>query len=89
MTRQTIGESLAVRLYAAEAAIDRAMAETAALTAALPAARAEAYLSAVTGQRAFSGAAATIAASSHTSRTAACSQVSPGSSLPLGNDQSP
>ena len=62
MTRQTIGESLAVRLYAAETAIDRAMAETAALTAALPAARAEAYLSAVTGQRAFSGAAATIAA---------------------------
>ena len=45
MTRQTIGESLAVRLYAAETAIDRAMAETAALTAALPAARAEAYLS--------------------------------------------
>ena len=62
MTRQTIGESLAVRLYAAETAIDRAMAETAALTAALPGARAEAYLSAVTGQRAFSGAAATIAA---------------------------
>ena len=62
MTRQTIGESLAVRLYAAETAIDRAMAETAALTAALPAARADAYLSAVTGQRAFSGAAATIAA---------------------------
>ena len=62
MTRQTIGESLAVRLYAAETAIDRAMAETAALTAALPVARAEAYLSAVTGQRAFSGAASTIAA---------------------------
>jgi len=62
MTRQAIGEALAARLYAAEAAIDRAMAETAALAAALPGARADAYLSAVTGQRAFSGAAATISA---------------------------
>lgn len=62
MTRQAIGETLAARLYAAESAIDRAMAETAALAAALPAARADAYLSAVTGQRAFSGAAAAIAA---------------------------
>ncbi|HYD27440.1 hypothetical protein [Brevundimonas sp.] len=62
MTRQGIGEALAARLYSAEAAIDRAMAETAALTAALPAARADAWLSAVTGQRAFSGAAAAIGA---------------------------
>ena len=62
MTRQIIGEGLAARLYAAETAIDRAMAETAALAAALPAVRAEACLSAVTGQRAFSGAAATIGA---------------------------
>jgi hypothetical protein len=62
MTRQGIGEALAARLYSAESAIDRAMAETAALTAALPGARAEAWLSAVTGQRAFSGAAATISA---------------------------
>ena len=62
MTRQSIGEALAARLYAAEAAIDRALAETAALAAALPGARADAYLSAVTGQRAFSGAAATIGA---------------------------
>ena len=62
MTRQSIGEALAARLYAAESAIDRAMAETAALAAALPGARADAYLSAVTGQRAFSGAAATIGA---------------------------
>ena len=62
MSRQNIGEALAARLYTAEAAIDRAMAETAALAAALPGARAEAYLSAVTGQRAFSGAAATISA---------------------------
>ena len=59
MTRQAIGEALAARLYTAEAAIDRAMAESAALAAALPGARADAYLSAVTGQRAFSGAAAT------------------------------
>ena len=62
MTRQAIGEALAARLYTAEAAIDRAMAESAALAAALPGARADAYLSAVTGQRAFSGAAATISA---------------------------
>ena len=62
MTRQIIGEALAARLYAAESAIDRAMSEAAALTAALPAARADAYLSAVTGQRAFSGAAAAIGA---------------------------
>jgi hypothetical protein len=62
MTRQSIGEALAARLYAAESAIDRAMAETAALAAALPGARADAYLSAVTGQRAFSGTAATIGA---------------------------
>jgi hypothetical protein len=62
MSRQIIGEALAVRLYAAESAIDRAMSEAAALTVALPAARADAYLSAVTGQRAFSGAAAAISA---------------------------
>lgn len=62
MTRQSIGEALAARLYAAETAIDQAMAETAGLAAALPAARAEAWLSAVTGQRAFTGAAATISA---------------------------
>ncbi|NJC41878.1 hypothetical protein GGQ87_002173 [Brevundimonas alba] len=62
MSRQVIGEALAVRLYAAESAIDRAMSEAAALTAALPAARADAYLSAVTGQRAFIGAAAAIGA---------------------------
>lgn len=62
MTRQDIGEALARRLYAAESAIDRALAEAAALTAALPAARADAYLSAVAGHRAFSGAAAAISA---------------------------
>lgn len=62
MSRQTIGEALAVRLYAAETAIDQALTETAFLAAALPSARAEAYLSAVTGQRVFDGAAASISA---------------------------
>lgn len=62
MSRQSIGEALAARLYAAEAAIDQALAETAFLAAALPSARAEAYLSAVTGQRVFDGAAASISA---------------------------
>lgn len=62
MSRQRIGEALAARLYTAEAAIDRALAEAAAFAAALPDARAEAWLSAVTGQRAFSGAAAAISA---------------------------
>jgi hypothetical protein len=62
MTRQAIGEALALRLHAAETAIDHAIAETAALAAALPRARADAWLSAVSGQRAFSGAAASIGA---------------------------
>lgn len=62
MSRHAIGEALAARLYAAESAIDHALAETAFLTAALPSARAEAYLSAVTGQRVFDGAAASISA---------------------------
>lgn len=62
MSRQSIGEALAVRLYAAETAIDQALTETAFLAAALPSARAEAYLSAVTGQRVFDGAAASISA---------------------------
>lgn len=62
MTRQTIGEALAARLYAAEAAVDAAIAETAQLTAMLPRARADAYLSATVGQKAFDGAAASVAA---------------------------
>lgn len=62
MNRQTVGEALSQRLHAAEAAIDAALAETAGLAAMLPAARAQAYLSAVTGQKAFDGAAASIAA---------------------------
>lgn len=62
MSRETVGEALAARLYAAEAAIDLALTETAYLAAMLPAARAQAYLSAVTGQKAFDGAAASIGA---------------------------
>lgn len=62
MSRQSIGEALAARLYAAETAIDLALIETAMLAAMLPAARADAYLSAVTGQRAFDGAAGTLSA---------------------------
>lgn len=62
MTRLAVGEALAVRLYAAESAIDQALIETATLAAALPAARADAWLSAVSGQRAFAGTAATISA---------------------------
>lgn len=60
MSRQSIGETLAGRLFAAEAAIDQALAETAFLAAALPAARADAFLSAVAGQKVFDGAAASI-----------------------------
>ncbi|CAN5271102.1 hypothetical protein BH10PSE1_BH10PSE1_15100 [soil metagenome] len=60
--RRTVGQTLAERLFAAEAAIDLALAEAAGLIALLPTARTEAYLSAVTGQRAFDGAAASISA---------------------------
>ena len=62
MTRHTIGEALATRLYAAEAAIDAALFETASLAALLPGARSQAFLSAVTGQKVFQGAAASISA---------------------------
>ena len=62
MSRLSVGEALAARLYAAESAIDQALIETATLAAALPAARADAWLSAVTGQRAFAGTAAAIGA---------------------------
>jgi hypothetical protein len=58
MSRLSVGEALATRLFAAESSIDRALIETATLAAALPAARADAWLSAVTGQRAFDGTAA-------------------------------
>ena len=60
MNRLSIGEALAARLYAAESAIDQALIETATLAAALPAARAEAWLPAVTGQGAFAGTAGAI-----------------------------
>jgi hypothetical protein len=62
MSRLTVGQSLSGRLFAAEAAIDAALSETANLCAALPRARAEAYLSAVTGQQVFNEAAASVAA---------------------------
>lgn len=62
MTRQDVGQSLAERLYAAECAIDAALAETAGLTALLPRARSQAYLSAVAGQKVFASTAASVAA---------------------------
>lgn len=62
MNRETVGEALAARLYAAEAAIDAALYETATLAAMLPGARNEAFLSAVTGQKVFQGTAAGISA---------------------------
>ncbi len=62
MSKHTIAAEVAGRLYAAEAAIDAALSATATFAALLPAARADAYLSAVTGQRAFDGAAASIGA---------------------------
>jgi len=62
MSRVQVGEAVAARLFAAEAAIDAALAATADLAAYLPAARAEALLSAVTGQRAFDGAAGAVSA---------------------------
>ncbi|HEV2081131.1 MAG TPA: hypothetical protein VGR32_01630 [Brevundimonas sp.] len=62
MTRRTVGESLAQRLYAAETAVDAALIAAAGLAAELPAARSGALLSAVTGQRAFDGAAGAVSA---------------------------
>ncbi|WP_125257552.1 hypothetical protein [Brevundimonas fluminis] len=62
MTRRTVGETLAHRLYAAEAAVDAALAAAARLAAELPVARAGAMVSAVTGQRAFDGAAGAVSA---------------------------
>lgn len=62
MTRATISEAVATRLHATETAIDAALSEAAQLAALLPVARSDAYLSAVAGQRAFDGAAASISA---------------------------
>lgn len=53
MSRRSVGEAIAAQLFAAETSIDRALIETSTLAAALPAARADAWLSAVVGQRAF------------------------------------
>ena len=57
MSRLSVGEALAARLYAAESAIDQALIETATLAAALPAARADAWLSAVEDEVSGDGAA--------------------------------
>lgn len=62
MTKLAIGEALAGKLFAAEAAIDLALAETASLVAMFPTARADAYLSSVAGQRAFERGAAAVSA---------------------------
>lgn len=60
MSKVQVGETLAARLFAAEAAVDAAIVATAGLAAQLPIARTEAMLSAVTGQRAFDGAAGAV-----------------------------
>lgn len=60
MSRLSVGEALAARLFAAEAAVDQALIQVATFAAALPAARTDAWLSAVAGQPAFDGAAATL-----------------------------
>lgn len=62
MTKNDIAARVAGRLYTVETAIDLALAETAALMGLLPVARADALLSAVAGQRAFDGAAASVVA---------------------------
>jgi len=62
VTRQTTAQALAEQLFAAEAAIDAAVTETASLIAIFPAARTEALLSAVVGQRAFHSTAAAVSA---------------------------
>jgi len=62
MSRHAVGVALSLRLHTAEAAIDAALAETARLAVLLPAARAEARLSAIVGQKAFDGVAASISA---------------------------
>jgi len=62
MSRHLVGEALAARLYAAESAVDLALSEVATLTAALPRARSDAYLSAVAGQKVFDSAAASVVA---------------------------
>jgi len=55
--RQEVAQRLADRLFAVEAAIDIALTRAAELTAAMPAARCEARLSAIVGQEALDRAA--------------------------------
>jgi hypothetical protein len=62
MSRETISQTVAARLHATEAAIDAALIEAGQLVALLPAARAQAYLSAVAGGKAFDCAAGAITA---------------------------
>ena len=57
-----VGEAVAAGLYAAETAIDAALAEVAGLAALLPDARSQALLSATTGQQVFDGASASLSA---------------------------
>tara|TARA_R110002167_G_scaffold192921_6_gene395549 strand:+ start:4495 stop:4899 length:405 start_codon:yes stop_codon:yes gene_type:complete len=59
-SRTSIGETVSRHLHSSEAALDTALHEMATLAALLPRARSDAGLSAVTGQRAFDGTAATI-----------------------------
>jgi len=59
--RRNAAQKVADRLFAAEHAISEALARTAELNAVMPTAQAEADLSAVVGQEAFDGAAATFA----------------------------
>jgi hypothetical protein len=62
MKRKIVAHKLADQLFAAEAAIDRAVSETARLTSLLSDARVEAGLSAVIGQNALDRASASIGA---------------------------
>ena len=62
MQRKIIGHRVADQLFAAEAAIDGALAAVATLTAMLPNARIQARLSAVVGQGVFDCSSQTIAA---------------------------
>lgn len=60
--RREAAERVAAGLFAVEQAIDLALAKSAELNAIMPAARAEANVSAIVGQDAFDGAAETFAA---------------------------
>ncbi|WP_162998049.1 MULTISPECIES: hypothetical protein [Brevundimonas] len=55
-------EAVAVKLFAAEAALDLALTEAAGLAAMLPQARSAAYIAATTGQAAFDGVAGCVSA---------------------------